>query len=76
MSQKKIVTTTLGDLIVAMTDRVEPFAGDSSSRYLVVSFILCDLFARNQVRAREHWTKDIPAFPHPLKGQEIRRKAG
>jgi hypothetical protein len=45
MRQQKIVETTLGDLIVSVTDEVMPFVPDPSTLYLVVSCVLTDLLA-------------------------------
>jgi hypothetical protein len=50
MRQRKIIRTTLGELIVAVTDEVMPITRDSSGLYLVVSFILSDLLTYHQVR--------------------------
>jgi hypothetical protein len=50
MRQRKIIRTTLGELIVAVTDEVMPIIRDSSGLYLVVSFILSDLLTYHQVR--------------------------
>jgi hypothetical protein len=47
--QKKIVRTTLGDLIAAVTDEVKPFVRDPSGLYAVVSYILNDLLARRRL---------------------------
>ena len=51
--RQKIVRTTLGDLIAAVTDEVKPFVRDPSGRYAVVSYILNDLLARRRLRAHE-----------------------
>jgi len=50
MRQRKIIRTTLGELIVALTDEVMPIIRDPSVMYIVVSFILSDLLAHHQVR--------------------------
>jgi hypothetical protein len=51
--RQKIVRTTLGDLIAAVTDEVKPFVRDSSGRYAVVSYILNDLLARRRQRTHD-----------------------
>ena len=51
MRQRKIIRTTLGELIVAVTDEVTAFIGDSSSAYIVVSYIMSDLLTRQRARA-------------------------
>jgi hypothetical protein len=50
MRQRKIIRTTLGDLIVAVTDEVVPIVCDPSGLYIVVSWILSDLLAHRQVQ--------------------------
>ena len=49
MRQRKIIRTTLGELIVAVTDEVMPIMKNPSGAYKVVSFILSDLLSQ-QVR--------------------------
>ena len=51
--QQKVIRTTLGDLIAAVTDEVKPFVGDPSGLYAVVSYILNDVLARHSVRAHK-----------------------
>ena len=60
MRQRKIITTTLGELIVAVTDEVMPFVDDPSSLYMVVSCILGDLVAHNHLRLRKRSRPQIP----------------
>ena len=50
MRQRKIIRTTLGELVVAVTDEVMPIIRDRSDLYRVVSYILSDLLAHHQVR--------------------------
>jgi hypothetical protein len=50
MRQRKVIKTTLGELIVALTDEVMPVIPDSSGLYRMVSFILSDLLAHHQAR--------------------------
>jgi len=57
MLHTKIVRTTLGDLIAAVTAEVAAEIGDSSRTYLVVSHIMSDLLQRHRVRTR------VPARP-------------
>ncbi|MCM3905572.1 MAG: hypothetical protein ND866_28090 [Pyrinomonadaceae bacterium] len=51
--QGKVIRTTLGDLIAAVTDEVKPFVRDPSGLYTVVSYILNDVLARHRVRAHK-----------------------
>jgi hypothetical protein len=47
---EKLIRTTLGDLIAAVTDEVKPFVREPSGVYMVVSYILNDLLARHRHR--------------------------
>ncbi len=53
MSGRKTRQSTLGELIVAVTDEVDPLMKNSASTSIVVSLILQDLFARRRVRLRK-----------------------
>ena len=53
MSGRKNRQSTLGELIVAVTDEVDPLTKNSASISIVVSLILQDLFARRRVRLRK-----------------------
>jgi hypothetical protein len=50
-NQRKVIRTTLGDLIAAVTDEVKPFARDRSGLYATVSHILSDLLTRHRRHA-------------------------
>jgi hypothetical protein len=50
-NQRKVIKTTLGDLIAAVTDEVKPFARDRSGLYMTVSHILSDLLTSHRLRA-------------------------
>jgi hypothetical protein len=50
MHQRKMITTTLGELIVAVTDEVNPYIHDPSGKYAIVCIILSDLLAHDRVR--------------------------
>jgi hypothetical protein len=52
MRGKRSIDTTLGDLIVAVTDEVMPLAGNQANANALVSFILKDLFDAKRVRLR------------------------
>jgi hypothetical protein len=49
IQQQKVVRTTLGELIVAVTDEVRSIIRDRSGLSMVVSYILSDLLAHHQV---------------------------
>jgi hypothetical protein len=51
--QRKVIRTTLGELIVAVTDEAMPIIRDPSALYMVVSCILSDLLAHHQVRVHK-----------------------
>ena len=53
MRAKKQIDTTLGELIVAVTDEVMPIAGHRASAHALVSLILNDLFAARRVKLRK-----------------------
>jgi hypothetical protein len=48
--RRKVIRTTLGDLIVAVMDEVTSFVRDPLGRYLVASCVLNDLLAHHQRR--------------------------
>ena len=59
MRQRKVIRTTLGELIVAVTDEVMPMMRNPSGAYKVVSFILSDLLsqqARLPKRSRRRYS--------------------
>jgi hypothetical protein len=45
--------TTLGELIVAVTDEVAPIAADQRATNALVSYILQDLFLKRRIRLRK-----------------------
>jgi len=60
--QRKIITTTLGELIGAVTDEVKPIIRDPSDLYSVVSYILSDLLARQRVRNPHRSAGKYPGY--------------
>jgi hypothetical protein len=62
MRQRKIIRTTLGELIVAVTDEVMPVIRDLSSVHRVVSFILSDLLTYHQVRIPKRSRRKHPSY--------------
>ena len=64
---RKVIRTTLGELVVAVTDEVMPVIRDPSDLYMVVSFILADLLAHHQVyvykrlrrKYRNYWAEEL-----------------
>ena len=57
MRRRETVNTTLGELIVAVTDEVMPFIRDPTCMYTVVSCIVSDLLTQ---RARLRALDPIP----------------
>jgi hypothetical protein len=49
MRQGKVIKTTLGDLIAAVTDEVRPFVNDPLDLYIATSFVLNDLLAHHEL---------------------------
>jgi len=62
MGQRKIIRTTLGELIVAVTDEVMPIIRDRSAIYMVVSYILSDLLAHERVRVPKRSRRKYPSY--------------
>jgi hypothetical protein len=50
MRQRKVIRTTLGELIVAVTDEVMPLVDNASDLYIVASCVINDLLAHCQLR--------------------------
>jgi hypothetical protein len=46
--QRKVIRTTLGDLVAAVMDEVKSLVRDPSGRHLVASFVLNDILAHHQ----------------------------
>jgi len=73
MRQRKIISTTLGELIVAVTDEVMPIIRNRSAIYLVVSYILSDLFAQQRVLVHKRSRRKRPShFAEELAQREMR----
>jgi hypothetical protein len=53
MRRQKVIKTTLGELIVALTDEVVPFVRDPSALYKVVSWVLNDVLTHRRQRAQK-----------------------
>lgn len=51
--QQKVIRTTLGDLIAAVTDEVKRFVRNPSGQYMVVSYIVNDVLSRHRPRAHK-----------------------
>jgi hypothetical protein len=43
MARGKTIQTTVGDLIVALTEEIEPYAQDEKEISILVSYLLADL---------------------------------
>jgi hypothetical protein len=61
MRQQKVIKTTLGELIVALTDEVMPFVRDPSALYKVVSWALNDVLARHRLRVQKASRQRYPS---------------
>jgi hypothetical protein len=51
-SRPKVLKTTLGELVVAVTDQVAPYVSDPAAVYLVVECILSEMVASERLRFR------------------------
>jgi hypothetical protein len=63
--RRRVVRTTLGELIVAVTEEVMPFVREPSALYPVVSCIVNDVVARHRLRTHE-WSPE--RYPSCLAG--------
>ena len=50
MRQRKVIRTTLGDLIVAVTDEVMSIIRDPAGVYVVVSCVVNDVLSHRRLR--------------------------
>jgi hypothetical protein len=50
--RRKVIKTTLGDLIVAVTEKVRPLVRDPLRRNMMVSWVLSDLLTNQRARQR------------------------
>ena len=62
MRQQKVIRTTLGELIVAVTDEVMPFVDDPGDLYVAASCVLTDLLAHHQLRAPKRSRRKCPSY--------------
>lgn len=60
--QRRVIRTTLGELIVAMTDEVMPFVREPSALHLVVSCIVNDVLARHHLRIHKWSRRKYPSY--------------
>ena len=63
MRKHKLVETTLGDLIVALTEEVAPIAHSPRGTNILVSYVLRDLFTRCRVRLTNRPPLPRAAYP-------------
>jgi hypothetical protein len=61
MRQRKVIRTTLGELIVAVTDEVMPIMRNLSGVYKVVSVMLNDVLAHHQVPVHKPSRRKYPS---------------
>jgi hypothetical protein len=61
MRRQKVIKTTLGELIAAVTDEVIPFVRDPSALYKVVSWVLNDVLARHHLRVQKVSRRRYPS---------------
>ncbi len=58
MREKKQINTTLGELIIAVTDEVMPIAGNRANAHALASLILNDLFATRRIKLRKRSSRE------------------
>ena len=54
--QRRVIRTTLGELVVAVTDEIMPFVREPLALYQVVSCIINDVLARHRLRVHK-WSR-------------------
>ena len=59
--QRRVINTTLGELIVAVADEVILFVREPSALYPVVSCILNDVLARHRARVHKWARRKYPS---------------
>jgi hypothetical protein len=59
--QRRVIRTTLGELVVAVTEEVMPFVREPSALYPVVSCIVNDVVARHRLRIHERSPEKYPS---------------
>ena len=59
--QRRVIRTTLGELVVAVTDEVMPFVREPSALYPLVSFIIDEVLARHRLRVPKHSQGKYPS---------------
>ena len=62
MRQRKVIRTTLGELIVAISDEVAPIIRNPSAMHILVSVVLTDLLADHQVRVHKRSRQKLKSF--------------
>ena len=62
MRQRKVIRTTLGELIVAISDEVAPIIRNPSAMHILVSVVLTDLLAHHQVRVHKRSRQKLKSF--------------
>ena len=60
--RKKVITTTLGDLVAALTDEVRPFVRDRARASLIVSYILNHVLARHRLHRDKASRRNDPRY--------------
>jgi hypothetical protein len=66
MRQRQIIRTTVGDLIVAVTDEVMPIIRDPAVAYIVVSWLINDNLTHQHLRAHKLSRRKLLASHTPV----------
>jgi hypothetical protein len=60
IKQRRVIRTTLGELVVAVTDEVMPFVREPTALYPTVSGIISDVLARHHLRVPKRSQRKYP----------------
>lgn len=72
MRQRKVIRTTLGELIVAITDEVAPIIRNPSAMHILVSFVLTDLLPTIRCVFTSGHDKNSSHFAEELTQREMK----
>jgi hypothetical protein len=61
MRQRKVIRTTLGELIVAVTDEIMPIIRNPADAYIVVSWVLNDVLTHQRLRDHKQSRRKHPS---------------
>jgi hypothetical protein len=74
MPRQEIIRTTLGELIVALTDEARKLVVEPSEAYRIVSYVLSDMALRRHVRLRKRGRHYELRFVNASTDKKIKRR--